>query len=134
MADQPSLSIFNIFENFGKVYTEQMQINIDMSTFNIPLTGTDGTVNVNWKGKKRIITLQGATDGDGFSGVSSEAKILTFVTKIEDWVSANVQTSRTYYDSLGRSWTVNCLDFQWTRSIKDPNRLLYSFVFIQSAI
>jgi hypothetical protein len=134
MADKPTFSIFTGFEHLGKVYTEQMQINVDISTFNVPFSGTEGAVNINWKGKKRIITIQGVTDGDGFTGVSSEAKILAFVTKIESWVAANVQASRLYFDSLGRQWTVYCVDFQWTRTVKDPNRLLWSFLLIQGAI
>ena len=131
MADKPTLSIFTGTENFGKVYLEQMQINVEISEFQLPFTNTEGNLQLNWKGKKRIITLQGATDGDGFSGVSSEAKILAFVTAIEAWVNAAVQTSRVYYDSLGRDFNVYCLDFQWTRSVQDPNRILWSFLFKQ---
>lgn len=131
---KPTLSIFSGDENFGSIFNESNQINTKTVAFSIPLTTTTGRLEFNLLGKERIITVQGANSGNGFTGASDNAKIRNFIEKIEDWVNTNVQTKRVYFDSFGVPYDVICLDFQWRRSFSDPNRILWSFLLKQVGV
>jgi len=128
---KPTLEIFSGTESLGIVFKEQVGINIKFIDFNLPLTGAEGRVSANFGGKTRLITVQGAIDGTGFSGSTTDQKLYDFVWTVNNWVNSNVQGSRIYRDSLNNPYNVDCVDFTWTRSNTDLNRLLYSFIFKQ---
>jgi len=128
---KPTLNIFEGSESLGQIYTENNQINIKFLDLNMPLTGTTGRMSFNLLGKSRLITLQGAMDGSGFSGANYENQIKTFIDKIESWVNANVQTSKTFMDSFGQYYLVDAVDWTWTRSNNDPFRIIYSLILME---
>jgi len=129
---KPTLSILTGTENLGSVFSEQNQINVKFFETNVPLTGTSGRIATNSGGANRIIVIQGAHNGDGFSGADQNAKIAEFIYNIETWLTPggfpSVQSSTTYTDSFGVSYTVDGVDFTWTRSFDDPNRILYTLL------
>ena len=132
MVDKPTLSIFTGDKSLGTVFQEQNQINVKFIDFNLPLSDTTGNTSFNLKGKTRLLMVQCAQDGTGFDGATDNQRIADFVYEMEEWVNANVQTTRIYTDSLGVSYNVYCADFTWTRSFSDPNRILYTLMMKQA--
>lgn len=130
---QPTLDIFTGSKNLNRVFREQHQYNIKFTEFNLPFSQDSGNIAVNWKGKTRVIVVQGAHDGTGFDGSTQENKLSDFIFEMEQWVSgatgtANVQKSQIYTDSFGVSYTVKCFDWTWSRSFSDPNRINWSLL------
>lgn len=125
---KPKLSIFTGLKTLGTVYRENNQINIKFTEFNVPFTTTAGNSSVNWKGKTRIIMVQGAHDGNGFDGVTDEGKLSDFIFEMEEWVNAAVQPKIVYTDSFDVGYNVYCVDWSWTRSFADPNRILWTLL------
>ncbi|MFW5889464.1 MAG: hypothetical protein ACOCUD_03690 [Bacillota bacterium] len=138
MAQKPSLALFSGTESFGDVFMEQNQMTLKYFEFNIPFSSTSGRVATNVLGKTRILMIQGATDGDGFTGLTTDAKLLNFIDIFEDWLNSNdgsgvsIQTSTVYTSSMGRNYTVDGVDFMWTRSFNDPSRILYTLIMKQA--
>jgi len=127
-AQKPTLSIFTGSKNLGSIFSEQNQITVKFFEQSIPFTGADGRLSLNVLGKQRIIILQGAHDGTGFTGVTDNQKLKDFVYDMEEWVNAKIQTSKTFYDSFGFDYSVDAVDWSWVRSINDPNRILYTLL------
>jgi len=132
MVDKPTLSVFTGTEGLGTIYKEQNQINCKFFDFNVVGTTTEGRTSANVFGKSRIIILQGAHDGTGFDGVGANDKIAEFVWTMEQWVNAGIQTHRIYKDSLDNSYNVDAIDWSWTRTFDQPNRILYVLLMKQS--
>ena len=130
---KPRLSIFTNPQSLGTVFKEQNQITIPMSGKSLPLTGTSGNYKVNAFGKYRTILVQGAHDGTSFTGADVDTRLYNLIETFEAWINAGVQTDQIYYDSMGHQYPVMCLDFTWTRSITDPNRILYSLMMMEVA-
>lgn len=129
---QPNLSfLMSAGHDLGTVFMEQIQINASVSQLSLPLTSSTGNFGVSFKGKKRIITIQGGMDGTGYTGATTDLKLKDFVFEIEEVVNKGITTPFYFYDSLGNNYLVYCIDFTWTRSQTDPLRLLYSMIFIQ---
>jgi len=128
---QPSISIFDgdPDKSIGLVVNEQNRIVVNYIDFNIPFTGTEGRTSIQGTGKTRFITLQGTQNGDGFQGSDVEARLGDFVFEMEDkWVNQNTAPSIELTDSLGTTYDVDVIDWQWTRSQRDPNRLIWTLV------
>jgi len=137
MAIKPTISIFTGTENFGLVYKEQNQINTKFIEGTLPFTSTSGNYAVNMKGKTRIISLQGAHDGTGFTGGPGEQGIKNFIADMEHWIQGtsetlNIQAHITYTDSFEHEYEVYCVDFSWFRSFSDPNRIIYNLLLKQA--
>jgi len=130
---KPTLSIFSGGENFGSIFKEQNQINVKFTEFNMPLSDTTGNTAVNWKGKIRFITLQGAHDGTGYTGGPSHQAIKHFINDMEYWIQGtdefgHMQPHIVFTDSFGKTYDVYCVDWSWTRSFNDPNRILWTIL------
>jgi len=125
----PNFNFFTGSEGLRTMYRETNQINCKFIEFNIPFTDSGGRVSFNTGGKTRILTVQGAHDGKNFTGADREAQILSFITAMEVWVNNNgEQSKQVYSDTFGQTFTVDAIDWQWTRSNSDPNRIIYSIV------
>lgn len=107
---------------------EQDQINVKFLEFNIPFTDATGRASANWGGKNRILIIQGAHSGSGGTGSTQQAKLLSFITAMETWVNANIQSSAIYTNSFGVTATVDAVDWSWKRSFNDPNRIIYNLI------
>ncbi len=130
---KPSISILSSPEDLGLIYTEQNQINIKFIDFNIPFTSTSGRLSWNVGGKTRLIVLQGAHDGSNFSGSDQDDKLANFIAAMEAWINIDgAQANAILTDSLGYTYNVDCVDWQWTRRRDDPNRLLYNLILKES--
>jgi len=130
---KPTLDIFSGTENMGTVISEQQQVNIKFTEFNIPLTGEAGNTAVDWKGKTRVIVIQAYHDGEGFAGADDNAKLAQFIGILENWIQGDgqllsLQQSAVYVDSFGDNHTVKGFDWTWTRSFSDPYRINYSLL------
>ena len=129
---QPNLSfLITAGHTLGVVFREQNQINANISSLTVPFTSTGGNLGVSVKGKKRIMTIQGAMDGEGYTGSTTDDKINDFIYEMEEVVNKGGSSSFRFYDSFGNSYGVFCIDFTWTRSTSDPLRILYSLVMMQ---
>jgi len=134
---KPTLEIFTGTQNFGRVYKETNQINVKFIEFNMLFSDTTGNTAVNARGKTRLIMLQGANDGTGWDGATPEAKIEGFIQDVEVWVrgygeTGSIQQHIEYTDSFGTIYDVYCVDWTWTRSFNDPNRVLWSLMLKQA--
>lgn len=129
VADKPTLDIFTGSEDLGLIYQEQDQINNKFTEGNIPFSTTTGNYQINWKGKTRLIVLQGAHDGDGFAGVDDNTKLKQFILTVEDWINTSIMTTREYRNSFGVAYNVYMIDWTWTRSFSDSNRIIYTMIF-----
>ena len=128
MTDQPTLSIFTGSETFGQVFREQSQIIRQVLGTSLPLTGSSSRLNFNILGATRIIIIQGATSGEGYSGLTQNDKLGEFIDNMEEWVNANIPDTETFTDSFGVSYSVQPVDFTWTRMKGDPFRISYSLL------
>jgi len=130
---KPTLSIFTGDKNLGQIFREQNQINSKFFEGNIPRTNTEGRFAFNLLGKTRILLIQAAHDGTGFSGATQNDKIADFVYEMEQWVNANVQDTISVQltDSLENTYTVDAIDFTWNRTINDPFRITYTLLMRQ---
>ena len=131
MGLRPTLDIYTGAKDLRTVFREQHDINVKFTEFNIPFTGEEGNTAVNWKGKTRIILVQGAHDGKNFDGATPNNKLGDFIYETEQWVSGgtlNIQESAVYTDSFGVSYNVKCFNWMWARSLSDPSRVIYSFL------
>lgn len=125
MVLKPTLDIFTGSESFGTVFNEQNQINIKFFEGNTPLSATEGRFSLQVLGKNRIIIVQGAHDGTGFTDDSLE----NFINTMEVWVNFNgINSKQLYTNSFGKSYTVDAIDWSWTRSFSDPFRILYTLL------
>jgi hypothetical protein len=116
-------------KGLGTTFKEQNNINVRFWEKNLPFTSTAGRISLNVWGKNRILILQGATDGTGYDGTTVEQKIGDFVYEMEDWVNnTGEQNTGIYTDSLGNSYIVDAIDWQWSRSNVDPNRILFTLM------
>lgn len=130
---KPTLGIFTTPKGLGTIYREQHQLNVKFSEGNIPFTDVSGHYAVNWKGKVKTILIQGAHDGTGFDGTTSEQKLGDFIYELEEWIRGMgepllIQDSTIYTDSFGGTWNTKAFDFTWVRSFSDPNRVIYSLM------
>lgn len=125
---KPALSIFTGSKDLGTVFSEQNNINVKFFEINNPLGDTTSRISLQVGGKNRIIILQGAHDGEGFTGADDNAKLADFVYEMEEWINASIQTSKVYTDSLGNTYSVDAVDWVWTRSFDDPYRILYTLM------
>ena len=130
---KPKLSIFTGGKGLGTFYSEQHQVNVKFTEFTIPGTGEDGNTALNWKGKKRVIVVQGAHDGVNFDGDTQNEQLNDFVQEMEDWVGGVdevlfVQTSAVYTDRFGNTYNVKAFDWTWTSVVTDPNRIVYTLL------
>lgn len=129
---KPTLSVFTGSENLGYVFSESVQLNNKFWQGDVPFTDDTGHFALNILGKNRYITVQGACDGVGFSGATQELKLRDFVETVDSWINGTgAQTSEVYTTSIGIAYDVKCVDFTWSRLLKDPNRILYSFIFVR---
>lgn len=113
----------------GLFFSEQNNINVRFWEKNFPLTSTSGRISLNIWGKIRTIVLQGAMDGSGYAGVTREQKIADFIYEMEQWVNnSGEQKTAIYTDTFGTAYTVDAVDWQWTRSNSDPYRILYNLI------
>ena len=127
----PTFGFLTGTQNLGKVFRISNQINAKFIDFNIPFTDTTGRISANLGGKTRIITIQGAVDGTGWSGATTELKHKDFVDTMESWINASTQTSQSFTDSLNHSYSVDAIDWTWAKSNDDPMRVLYTLIMIE---
>lgn len=132
VASKPTLGYFSGTENLGVIYREQQQLNLKIQQANIPLTTSGGNISYNFGGKTRILVVQAAHDGSGFVGATANAKLRDFIERIEQWVNASVTFAETFYDSFGEPYNVIPSDFTWERSNRDPERIIYTLVMIET--
>lgn len=114
--------------SLGTIFKEQNSITVPLTGKSLPLSSSAGNYQVNAMGKYRIITIQGAQDGTGYTGSTQNTRIATFITAMENWVNASVQTPTYYFDSYGNQYYVMCLDWSWTQSTVDPNRIIWNLM------
>ena len=125
----PTLDIFTGSESFGRIFEESNQINVKFWDVNIPFTNTEGRYSLNALGKTRILMVQGATDGTGFSGATYEDRLADFVATMESWVNNNgEQLQAQYTNSLGVSYNVDAVDWSWKRNWQQPVRILFTLI------
>lgn len=123
----PILSVMP--DGLGTFFQEQNNINVRFWEKNLPLSSTSGRISLNIWGKIRTIILQGATDARAYDGVTPEQKLADFVFEMEEWVNnTGEQQTAVYTDTLGTSYVVDAVDWQWTRSNSDPHRILYNLI------
>jgi len=122
----------SLLTNLGTVLDEDITIDNKLTTFKRPLGSTDNTTVFNLFGKQRDIILQGFHDGTDYVGVDTDAKIAAFIAEVENWININVQTSATYTDSFGASYTVLASSFRWTRTAPG-NRIIYTLRLIEGS-
>jgi hypothetical protein len=130
---KPTLSVFTGTESLGLIYNEQVQLNVKFIESGVPFTNSTGQLSFAWLGKKKIILLQGAIDGSGFSGATQDAKLKAFVVAMYNWANQNTMDVKIYTNSFGDMANVHCIDFTYNRSFKDPNRLIYSILMKEVA-
>jgi len=130
---KPTFSFFTGTQNLGETFNYQNEVIVKFWEGSIPLTSSSGKVLLNLTGKTRIILLQGATGGDGWSGATVVAKLNDFISTMETWINDSQQTSRTFTDDLGNSYNVNCFDWTFKR-VRGDQRLLWSLVLKQNGI
>ena len=128
---KPTLSALSA--GLGNIFQEQEQLNIKFIEYNWILSGETGHDALNVKGKTRVIMVQGSHDGTGYTGLTQQAKLADFIFEMDSWANGstgtgNTQKSETYVNSFENSYSVKCFDWQWTRSVKDPNRIIYSIL------
>lgn len=100
----------------------------------LPFSDSSGHIGANYRGKLRVITIQGAHDAAEYNGATQDLKLRDFIETVEDWVnSSGSQPSQIYNDSYGRTFSVKCIDWTYRRSRVDPNRLLYTFILREVA-
>jgi len=127
--DKPDMSLFTGSENFGNVFLERMSINVKSSDFSVPFTSTAGNISVNWKGKIRLIVIQGSHDGTGFTGATQEERLKAFVDTMElEWIDENIVDAVNYTDTFSHEYSVMPIDWTWTRSVNRPNTILYTLL------
>jgi len=130
---QPDLDIFDGTEGFGVIYNEENEIVRKVAEVNLPGSSTEGKLSYGVFGATRIIILQGASDGVGFSGADQEGKLYNFVEVIEDWVNMNIPTGQTYTDMLGFTYNVKPINFTRKMTNTVPNRVIYSLLMKETA-
>lgn len=130
--EKPTLSIFTGSESLGFVFKENIQLSNNFFESSIPFTDDSGYFASNIRGKKRLISVQGMTYGEGFAGSTQTLQLAEFVERVDEWVNTSgLQDSETYTDGLGISREVKCVDWTYSIDYRKPNRLLYSFIFIR---
>lgn len=112
--------------DLGTVLSEDIQIVRRVPQFNLPATKTSQTITNGLLGAIRLITIQGIIKG-------TEAELDSFNDDMEAWCNTNVQSKRTYTDSLGNTYTVRNIDYVRLRNNEGPGRLLYNMTFLESA-
>ncbi len=128
----PTLSILTGSNTMGLVFQEQDQVTVRIWDANLPFTGSEGRLGLNLMGKTRIILIQGSHDGTGTSSGAGESGMQEWKNIIDSWINNDgIQSSITYTNSFNESRTVDGFDFEWTRSNKDPSRILYSLMMKQ---
>jgi hypothetical protein len=125
---KPTFTFFTGTENLGVVYKESNEVIVKFLEFNLPGTSSSGRWSANLFGKTRVITIQGAHDGTGFSGATQEEKLWDFINTMEEWIDANFQTSKLFTNSFNHTFSVDCVDWIWTRSNTDPGRVIYTLM------
>ena len=127
LAIKPTLSA--VSGNLGSsIFSENNQISVKYTEANIPFTTTTGNTMINWKGKVRLLTIQGAQDGTGYTGANGNEQINDFIQEMEAWVNTNIVGARVYTDSFGNTYDVKPVDFTWTRSFSDSQRIIFSLI------
>lgn len=130
---KPTLNLLTGTEHLGLIYKEQMQINVKYLDAHLIFTNSAGRLALK-TGVARFIMIQGAHDGDGFSGTTQAERLKDFVDTMEGWVDTTIigYAQKTYTDSHGNAYGVDPLDFTWTRSFNDPNRVIYSLMLVRT--
>ena len=130
---KPELDIFTGDKDLGLIYKEQNNINVKFIDVSVPFLNTAARFSINTT-KTRILILQGMHDGEGFNGTTPNQKLGDFVYEMEEWVNANrEQRVAVFTDSLENNYTVDAVDWQWTRVKEDPNRIAYNLIMKQRA-
>ena len=128
-----SISGDHIITSLGDVLEEEIQIDNKLISLPRPLGGTDDNTAINLFGKQRRITISGSHDGTGYpAGGSVDANIALFVADIEAWINTNIQTTATYTNSLGQTYTVLTAVFRWTRTAPGT-RILYVLTMVEGS-
>lgn len=128
VASKPLLSVFGTSDGLGHIFKENDQINVKFWEINLPFTDTTGRTSVQLGGKNRIIMIQGSHDGTGFGTGTDNEKLALFISTMEGWVNAKIQTHRVYTNSFDVEFNVDAVDWSWTRSFDDPFRILYTLI------
>lgn len=129
----PELSVFSGSESLGIIYSEENEIVRKVAEVNIPGTSSEGKISYGVFGATRIIIVQGAHDGTGFSGETQEGRLYKFVETVESWVNMNIPTKKYYTDILGFTFAVKPINFTRKMSNTVPNRVLYSLLMKEVA-
>ncbi len=131
---KPSLALFTGDKTLGTVFSEQNQIMVKYMEVNAVGSDSTGRLGFNAFGKTRILILQGAHDGTGFTGADANLRLMDFIEEMEDWVNyAGFTPTTTFTNSFNVSFTVQPVDWTWTRSIEDPYRILYTLLMKEVA-
>ena len=131
---KPRLSIFSAPRGLGSIFSEQNQINVKVLETSVIGGSTDTYLAYNLGGKKRIIVVQGAHSGEHEPEDTNDERLQSFIAVMETWINANIQDTQIYYDSIGNNYDVKAIDWTWTRSLKDPKRILYSLMMVETGI
>jgi hypothetical protein len=130
----PSLSFLTGTENLGLVFRDSSQTNVKFIDFNIPLSNSANRFSFNLGGKLKTFVIQGATNGDGWDGATTELKLQDFISTMDTFIDNDgEQLTTTYTNSIGLSYIVDIVDWQWSKSRDDPNRILYTLIMKRTA-
>ena len=125
---KPTFTFFVSTQNLGTIYKETNEIITKFTDANVPLTQTSGRISFNLGGKTRIIMIQGANNGVGFNGANHDGQVASFISTMEGWINASPKQSPKNVNSYGVSYLVDCVDWTWERSNKDPGRILFTII------
>ena len=131
---KPTITGTTTITDLGHVRDEDIRIFNKIMTAPLPFTSTSSTLNINLKGKKRLITVSGVQDGSGYAGATRALKIQSFIAEMEIWVNQGIQGKRTYTNSFASAYEVFCIDFVWTRNIESPSKIDYTITLVEGGL
>lgn len=131
---KPTITGDTTITDLGRVLNENIRIFNKIISAPLPTTSTSSTLNVNLKGKKRVLTVSGIQNGSGYIGATQELRIQSFIAEMEIWVNQGIQGKRTYTNSFASAYEVFCLDFVWDRNIESPGKIDFTIVLIEGGI
>jgi hypothetical protein len=117
--------------NLGVVTSERNQIVNNVIVATPPLFSTSSAIASNLLGKKRVISIQGITVGQGYAGATVADKIKAFLADVESWINDGYQERRLSSDSFDNTYYLICTEFTWTRDQTNPTFLIYSMTLVE---
>jgi hypothetical protein len=113
--------------SLGNVIREIVILETGVKSMPLVISSSAGNLLTSIFGKKRIIILEGV-----FGGTISEMG--SFVSEIDGWVNAGVQTRRTYTDSFGHEFSVLADEWRWDFDDAVPTQIEYSLSMLEGGL